>query len=102
MVHFLAADASSYITGQVWSVNGGLDMCGPLAQPGVDKDPGQTELGALRYDRSGLGFGVGQPTCRGVCFGEQQLRAQGCPRPQVAVNSRDQFFSPLTGLGSIV
>jgi len=24
--HFLAADASSYITGQVWSVNGGMDM----------------------------------------------------------------------------
>ena len=24
--HFLAADASSYITGQVWGVNGGLDM----------------------------------------------------------------------------
>jgi NAD(P)-dependent dehydrogenase (short-subunit alcohol dehydrogenase family) len=26
VVHFLAADASSYITGQVWSVNGGMDM----------------------------------------------------------------------------
>jgi acetoacetyl-CoA reductase/3-oxoacyl-[acyl-carrier protein] reductase len=26
VVHFLAADASSYITGQVWGVNGGLDM----------------------------------------------------------------------------
>jgi acetoacetyl-CoA reductase/3-oxoacyl-[acyl-carrier protein] reductase len=26
IVHFLAADASSYITGQVWGVNGGLDM----------------------------------------------------------------------------
>jgi acetoacetyl-CoA reductase/3-oxoacyl-[acyl-carrier protein] reductase len=26
VVHFLAADASSYITGQVWAVNGGLDM----------------------------------------------------------------------------
>jgi NAD(P)-dependent dehydrogenase (short-subunit alcohol dehydrogenase family) len=26
VVHFLAADASSYITGQVWSVNGGYDM----------------------------------------------------------------------------
>src|SRR6201988_3295978 len=26
VVHFLAADASSYITGQVWSVHGGLDM----------------------------------------------------------------------------
>jgi hypothetical protein len=25
-VHFLAMDASSYITGQVWGVNGGLDM----------------------------------------------------------------------------
>jgi len=25
-VHFLAADASSYVTGQVWGVNGGLDM----------------------------------------------------------------------------
>jgi acetoacetyl-CoA reductase/3-oxoacyl-[acyl-carrier protein] reductase len=25
-VHFLAADASCYITGQVWSVNGGMDM----------------------------------------------------------------------------
>jgi NAD(P)-dependent dehydrogenase (short-subunit alcohol dehydrogenase family) len=25
-VEFLAADASSYITGQVWSVNGGMDM----------------------------------------------------------------------------
>jgi len=25
-VHFLAADASSYITGQVWAVNGGMDM----------------------------------------------------------------------------
>jgi acetoacetyl-CoA reductase/3-oxoacyl-[acyl-carrier protein] reductase len=26
VVHFMAADASSYITGQVWAVNGGLDM----------------------------------------------------------------------------
>ena len=26
VVHFLASDASSYITGQVWGVNGGLDM----------------------------------------------------------------------------
>jgi NAD(P)-dependent dehydrogenase (short-subunit alcohol dehydrogenase family) len=26
VVHFLAAEASSYITGQVWSVNGGSDM----------------------------------------------------------------------------
>ena len=26
VVHFLAADASSYITGQVWSVNGGMNM----------------------------------------------------------------------------
>jgi len=26
VVHFLAADASSYITGQVWSVNGGMEM----------------------------------------------------------------------------
>ncbi len=26
VVHVLAADASSYITGQVWGVNGGLDM----------------------------------------------------------------------------
>jgi acetoacetyl-CoA reductase/3-oxoacyl-[acyl-carrier protein] reductase len=26
IVHFLAADASSYITGQVWGVNGGMDM----------------------------------------------------------------------------
>jgi NAD(P)-dependent dehydrogenase (short-subunit alcohol dehydrogenase family) len=26
VVHFLAADASSYITGQVWAVNGGMDM----------------------------------------------------------------------------
>jgi 3-oxoacyl-[acyl-carrier protein] reductase len=26
IVHFLAADASAYITGQVWGVNGGLDM----------------------------------------------------------------------------
>ena len=26
VVRFLAADASSYITGQVWSVNGGFDM----------------------------------------------------------------------------
>jgi acetoacetyl-CoA reductase/3-oxoacyl-[acyl-carrier protein] reductase len=26
VVHFLAADNSSYITGQVWGVNGGLDM----------------------------------------------------------------------------
>jgi NAD(P)-dependent dehydrogenase (short-subunit alcohol dehydrogenase family) len=26
IVHFPAADASSYITGQVWGVNGGLDM----------------------------------------------------------------------------
>jgi NAD(P)-dependent dehydrogenase (short-subunit alcohol dehydrogenase family) len=25
-VHFLAADASSYITGQIWGVNGGMDM----------------------------------------------------------------------------
>jgi acetoacetyl-CoA reductase/3-oxoacyl-[acyl-carrier protein] reductase len=24
VVHFLCADASSYITGQVWAVNGGL------------------------------------------------------------------------------
>ncbi len=26
VVHFLAADASSYITGQTWGVNGGMDM----------------------------------------------------------------------------
>jgi NAD(P)-dependent dehydrogenase (short-subunit alcohol dehydrogenase family) len=26
VVHFLAADAAGYITGQVWGVNGGLDM----------------------------------------------------------------------------
>ncbi len=26
VVHFLAADQSSYITGQVWAVNGGMDM----------------------------------------------------------------------------
>jgi len=26
VVHFLAADASSYTTGQVWGVNGGMDM----------------------------------------------------------------------------
>ena len=26
VVHFLAADTSAYITGQVWGVNGGLDM----------------------------------------------------------------------------
>src|SRR3954454_22956894 len=26
VVHFLAADASSYITGQTWGINGGLDM----------------------------------------------------------------------------
>ena len=26
IVHFLAADASAYITGQVWGVNGGMDM----------------------------------------------------------------------------
>ncbi len=26
VVHFLAADASGYITGQIWGVNGGLDM----------------------------------------------------------------------------
>ena len=26
VVHFLCADASSYITGQVWGINGGMDM----------------------------------------------------------------------------
>ena len=26
VVHFLAAGASSYITGQIWGVNGGMDM----------------------------------------------------------------------------
>ena len=26
VVHFLAADASAYITGQVWAINGGMDM----------------------------------------------------------------------------
>ena len=26
VVHFLCADASSYVTGQVWAVNGGMDM----------------------------------------------------------------------------
>ena len=26
VVRFLAADASGYITGQVWGVNGGFDM----------------------------------------------------------------------------
>ena len=26
VVRFLAADSSAYITGQVWAVNGGLDM----------------------------------------------------------------------------
>ena len=25
-VRFLAADESSYITGQIWAINGGLDM----------------------------------------------------------------------------
>lgn len=33
-VHFLAPDASSYITGQVWAVNGGQDMCEVTARPG--------------------------------------------------------------------
>jgi Enoyl-(Acyl carrier protein) reductase len=28
VVCFLAADASAYITGQIWAVNGGLDMSG--------------------------------------------------------------------------
>jgi NAD(P)-dependent dehydrogenase (short-subunit alcohol dehydrogenase family) len=28
VVHFLAADASSWITGQVWAVNGGMEMAG--------------------------------------------------------------------------
>jgi 3-oxoacyl-[acyl-carrier protein] reductase len=28
VVHFLCADASSYITGQVWAVNGGMEMAG--------------------------------------------------------------------------
>jgi NAD(P)-dependent dehydrogenase (short-subunit alcohol dehydrogenase family) len=28
VVHFLCADAASYITGQVWGVNGGMDMAG--------------------------------------------------------------------------
>ena len=28
VVHFLSADASSYITGQVWGVNGGMEMAG--------------------------------------------------------------------------
>jgi len=28
VVHFLCADASSYITGQVWAVNGGMEMGG--------------------------------------------------------------------------
>ena len=26
VVHFLAADASAYITGQIWGVNGGQEM----------------------------------------------------------------------------
>lgn len=26
VVHFLVSDASSYINGQVWGVNGGFDM----------------------------------------------------------------------------
>ncbi|HEY4887096.1 MAG TPA: SDR family oxidoreductase, partial [Candidatus Dormibacteraeota bacterium] len=26
VVRFLAQDASSYITGQIWGVNGGIDM----------------------------------------------------------------------------
>jgi acetoacetyl-CoA reductase len=26
VVHFLCADASAYITGQVWAVNGGQEM----------------------------------------------------------------------------
>jgi NAD(P)-dependent dehydrogenase (short-subunit alcohol dehydrogenase family) len=26
VVNFLAQDASSYITGQIWGVNGGIDM----------------------------------------------------------------------------
>jgi acetoacetyl-CoA reductase/3-oxoacyl-[acyl-carrier protein] reductase len=28
VVHFLCADASGYITGQVWGVNGGMEMAG--------------------------------------------------------------------------
>jgi 3-oxoacyl-(acyl-carrier-protein) reductase len=28
VVHFIAADASGYITGQVWGVNGGMEMAG--------------------------------------------------------------------------
>jgi 3-oxoacyl-(acyl-carrier-protein) reductase len=28
VVHFLAADAAGYITGQVWAVNGGMEMAG--------------------------------------------------------------------------
>jgi len=28
VVHFLCADASSYITGQAWAVNGGMEMAG--------------------------------------------------------------------------
>ena len=37
VVHFLCADASGYITGQVWGVNGGMEMAGAYRALGVGR-----------------------------------------------------------------
>src|SRR6201992_2881697 len=51
VVHFLAADQSSYITGAIWGVNGGMDMERPAAA--ADGQPRDRDV-RDRADRRGV------------------------------------------------